>query len=150
MWIFNQASSAARTALIYITAGAMMVIWTGVWYVYLHNNPPETSTVYYWCGGLLMTGLTLMVIGFGFGRIGRAARHADMPAEVVPTVAVPPPANATATPVVAPASPVASAVAPDGRVLATPPQEASPLLGGKETLATNLKRGIEPSDSRLR
>ena len=57
MWRFNQVGSAARTALIYITAGAMMVIWTGIWYLYLHNNQPDTNAVYYLCGGLLMTGV---------------------------------------------------------------------------------------------
>jgi hypothetical protein len=110
MWLFNQASSAARTALIYITAGALTVIWTGVWYLYLHNNPPETNGVYYLCGGLLITGLTLIVIGFGLGRIGRAARHADMPTEIASPVAVIP-----ATPVATQAPVVASAIAPDGR-----------------------------------
>jgi hypothetical protein len=97
MWVFNQASTTARTALIYITAGAMLVIWTGVWYLYLHNNPPETNSIYYWCVGLLMTGLTLMVIGFGLGRIGRAARPAGGGAEVSRTPAIP--LNASPTPV---------------------------------------------------
>jgi hypothetical protein len=90
MWIFSQASAAARTALIYITAGALIIIWTGVWYVYLHNNPPEANNVYYWCGGMLASGLSLLLIGLGIGRIGRAARHADAPTQVVPPVAVNP------------------------------------------------------------
>ena|SRR5581483_2230869 len=146
MWIFNQASSAARTALIYITAGALIVIWTGVWYLYLHNNPPDTSSVYYWCGGLLLTGLTLMVIGFGLGRIGRAARHADMPAEVSPTMAVAAPANATPAPTVAPAIPIAPAVVAYGRVVASVPQEVSPLPAG----AVNHKEVTQPVERRLR
>jgi hypothetical protein len=95
MWFFNQTSTAARTALIYITAGALTVIWTGVWYVYLHNNPPETSNPYYWCGGLLLTGLTLMVIGFGLGRIGRSARHAETPATIASPLEVTPLPNAS-------------------------------------------------------
>jgi hypothetical protein len=102
MWIFSQASAAARTALMYITAGALIVIWTAVWYVYLHNNPPETNTVYYWCGGMLASGLSLLLIGFGIGRIGRAAKHADAPTQVVPPVVANPqtgsvvlPSNAT-------------------------------------------------------
>jgi hypothetical protein len=86
MWLLSQASAAARTALIYITAGALIVIWTGVWYVYLHNNPPEANNVYYWIGGMLASGLTLLLIGFGIGKIGRAARHADAPTQVVPPV----------------------------------------------------------------
>jgi hypothetical protein len=116
MW-FSQASAAARTALVYITAGAMIVIWTGVWCVYLRNNPPEVNTVYYWCGGLLVSGLTLMVIGFGLGRIGRSARHADV---VAPTMAVTPPPNAAPAVVVPSANPVMPAVAPKVRAPANP------------------------------
>jgi hypothetical protein len=86
MWLFTPASAAARAALIYITVGALIVIWTGVWYVYLHNNPPDTTTAYYWCGGLLVTGMSLLAIGLGLGRIGRAAKHADHPAQIVPPV----------------------------------------------------------------
>jgi hypothetical protein len=89
MWLFNQVSSAARTAVIYVTVGALAVIWTGVWFLYLHNNPPENNSVYYWCGGLLASGLTLMGIGFGLGQIGRSARHADLPVqEVTPSTTV--------------------------------------------------------------
>jgi hypothetical protein len=149
MWLYNQASSAARTALTYITAGAMMVIWTLVWYLYLHNNPPDTNSVYYWCGGLLMTGLALMVIGFGLGRIGRAARHAEMPAEVVSPLAIIPPESATPTPVVALASPIAPAVPLDGRILATSLQAVRPLPAGDGLLSTNHKRVAQPVDQRL-
>jgi hypothetical protein len=84
MWLFNQASTAARTSLVYITVGAMTVIWTGIWYVYLYNNPPETHTAYYWCSGFLVSGLTLVLIGLGLGRIGRSARGADLPPVGVP------------------------------------------------------------------
>jgi hypothetical protein len=84
MWLFNQASTAARTSLVYITVGAMTVIWTGVWYVYLYNNPPETHSVYYWCTGFLVSGLTLVLIGLGLGRIGRSAPGTDLRPVVVP------------------------------------------------------------------
>jgi hypothetical protein len=97
--------------LVYITLGALSVIWTGVWYVYLYNNPPDTSSVYYWCGGFLVTGLTLLLIGIMVGQIGRSARHADVVSqEVTPTIMTPlPPA----------AAPVATALAPmsDGVVV---------------------------------
>src|SRR5207248_3825186 len=83
-WLFNQSSTAARTSLVYITVGAMTVIWTGVWYVFLYNNPPETQSVYYWCTGFLVSGLALVLIGLALGRIGCSARGAD-----VPTVGVP-------------------------------------------------------------
>ncbi len=104
MWLFGQASSAARAALIYITVGALMVIWTAVWFVYLRNHPPENSAVYYFCGGLLATGAVLMAIGFGVGRIGRTARHADMPAEIAPPAAVAPTTAVTTAPLLTPSS----------------------------------------------
>jgi hypothetical protein len=128
MWLFNQPSSAARTALVYITVGTLMVIWTGVWFLYLRNDPPVANGVYYVCGGLLVTGLALIGIGFGLGQIGRSARHADLPPQevaqavvnmqpaavaagpalaatpAVPAVPVAPPPNST-TAVVAPVGP---------------------------------------------
>jgi hypothetical protein len=84
MWLFHQASTAARTALIYITTGALIVIWTVVWYVYLFNHSPETSASYYWCTGFLVTGLTLIVIGLALGSIGRSARRAELPPDGTP------------------------------------------------------------------
>jgi hypothetical protein len=104
MWLLNQASSAARVSLTYITIGAMSVIWTGVWYFYLYNNPPETHGVFYWCGGLLVTGLILMLIGFGLGHIGRSAQRADLPPQqVAPAVISTQPTPASPVAVVAPA-----------------------------------------------
>ena len=41
MALLSKPSSAARTAVLYITVGALMVVWTGVWYAYLRNYPPE-------------------------------------------------------------------------------------------------------------
>jgi hypothetical protein len=93
MWLFKQSSSAARSALIYITVGAVVVIWTIIWYVYLHNNPPETNTAFYWATGFLMTGLTMILIGFGLGRIGRAAQGADLPHQAVPLAVMNPQQN---------------------------------------------------------
>jgi hypothetical protein len=127
MWLFNRSSSAARVALIYITVGAMIVIWTGVWCVFLHNNPPDTTSVYYLVGGLLVTGLTFLGIGFGLGSIGRAARHADMPAEVAAPALVVPAANppGPVAPVV-PSAPIASVATPDRQVVAATSQGSWP------------------------
>jgi len=103
MWLLDQASSAARISLTYITIGAMTVIWTGVWYVYLYNNPPESHGVFYWCGGFLVTGLILILIGFGLGHIGRSAQCADLPPQqVAPVVINTQPAAASPVAVVAP------------------------------------------------
>jgi hypothetical protein len=130
MWLFNQGSTAARTALIYITAGALVVIWTVVWYIYLHNNPPETNSVYYWCTGFLMTGLAFVLIGFGLGRIGRAARHADVPPEGVTLAVMNPQPNAAApAPVPVAANPTTAVVAPGGPALV-------PLVNGSAPMPT--------------
>src|SRR5581483_8418679 len=96
MWLFKQSSSAARAALIYITAGAVVVIWTIVWCVYLLNNPPETNTAFYLSTGFLITGLTMVLIGFGLGRIGRAAQGADLAPQAVPLGVMNPQQNAAA------------------------------------------------------
>lgn len=80
---------------------ALLVVWTVVWYVYLRNFPPSTQGPYYWCAGFLATGVTLLVIGLALGRIGRAARHAELPppeaaqqvaAETMAAAQAPPPA----------------------------------------------------------
>ncbi len=100
MWLFKQSSSAARAALIYITAGASVVIWTIVWYVFLHNNPPETNTAFYWATGFLMTGLTMILIGFGLCWIARKAQSAELPSQTIP-VAVMNPEQTGAVPALA-------------------------------------------------
>jgi hypothetical protein len=81
-------SKAARTALVYITVGTLLMIWTCVWYVYLQNNTPTTNTPYYFCGGLFLSGLALIGIGLGVGRIGSEARRAEIPPEAVITAPV--------------------------------------------------------------
>jgi hypothetical protein len=117
MWFFNQPSSAARMALIYITVGALAVIWSGVWYVYLYNHPPERSSVYYWCGGFMVTGVTLILIGLGLGRIGRAAQRADLPPQSVPH-----PADLEGpTQVMVPGQPVSTVNTPAGPGVVTGP-----------------------------
>src|SRR5438132_7291401 len=82
MPILSKPSQAARVAVIYITIGALLTVWTVVWYLYLRNHNPEeptTSGTYYVCYGLFFSGLVVMAIGFAIGRIGRAARHAELP-----------------------------------------------------------------------
>jgi hypothetical protein len=119
MWLINQASSAARISLTYITLGAMTVIWSGVWYCYLANNPPEAHGAFYWCGGFLVSGVILILIGFGLGHIGRSAQRAD----VLPVQVGPPALNTQPTTV----SPVAVAAPLDGTgVVAAPTVLASP------------------------
>ena len=106
MWLFT--FTAARTALTYITVGVLTVIWSGVWYIHLYNNPPATQTAYYWCSGFLLTGLTLAVIGFGLSMINRSAKPANLPGAAVPLAGALPPPNV---------------VVPNGQVVVAPPQK---------------------------
>jgi hypothetical protein len=112
MWFFNQPSAAARTALAYITVGALAVIWSGVWYLYLRNYPPERVGAFYWCGGFMVTGITLVGIGLALGRIGRSAQRADLPPQQVPDAS-----DADTAAVVT--VPNATPAAPNGAVVVT-------------------------------
>lgn len=97
-------SPAARTALVYVTAGALIIVWTLVWWLWMRNHPPEGAGPYYLLGGLLATGVVVLVIGLGVGRLGSAARDADNPAVIVSppgttnTVIAPPNSAAATTP----------------------------------------------------
>jgi len=118
-------SPGARAALLYITIGALLIVWTAVWYTYLKNYPPQSDMPFYFCYGLLASGAILLVIGLTVGRIGHSAREADQlvkapvitPAPVVGAVPAAPPANNGAVP----DAPVAT-VAPAVAVPATGPQ----------------------------
>src|SRR5947209_18751229 len=57
MALLTKPSSAARTALVYITAGALIDVWTGIWLWWLSDHPASEST-YFWAYGFLLTGLT--------------------------------------------------------------------------------------------
>jgi hypothetical protein len=76
MPILTRPSSAPGMSLSYITIGALLAIWSSVWYLMGH---PETQWARVFCTGLFLTGLVLLAIGFGVGYIGRAARHAELP-----------------------------------------------------------------------
>jgi hypothetical protein len=69
-------SSAPGTSLAYITVGSILAIWSAVWYIAFR---PETRWGFAICLGLFLTGVAFLVIGFGVGRIGREARHAELP-----------------------------------------------------------------------
>jgi hypothetical protein len=89
MALLTRESSAAWTALAYITIGALVIVWTAVFFAYEWNtHGTQAHSVYYWCAGFLATGLVLLGIGFSLGHIGRAARRAELPPqEVTKTVA---------------------------------------------------------------
>ncbi|CAN5295844.1 hypothetical protein BH10PLA2_BH10PLA2_22070 [soil metagenome] len=106
MPILSTPSSAARTSLIYITTGALIDIWSGIWFAYLRRNSPVSDITWFLCYGLILTGLTLVVLGLAIGRIGRSARHAELPPqEVTNAVAEVDQTAAARAPIVAPINP---------------------------------------------
>lgn len=86
MWLFKQTSPAARVSLTYITAGALTIVWSVIWFSYLANHLPETSGPYYWASGSLASGITLLVIGLSLGWIGHSSRPAEAPAATATVV----------------------------------------------------------------
>jgi len=117
---------------LYITIGALTDIWSGIWYVFLRQHPPENAELWYFCYGFLLTGLTLVIIGLGIGRIGRSARHAELPPEEVTGAVTSVDQNAAArAPIVAPINPAVPANAAgavpyaNGAVVAPNPSAAS-------------------------
>lgn len=113
-------SPAARTALIYVTVGALTMIWTAVWFAYMLNNQLTSATPYYWCAGLMATGLTILTLGLVFGRIGRSAQGAEVPP---PELQAPAPGVQINTPT----APAVSAPAVSGPVSAASAGPAVPI-----------------------
>lgn len=128
MALLTKPSKAAYASLMYITLGALTLVWSGIWYWFMRDaGTPSDSVRWYWCYGFLATGLVLLVIGLGIGQIGRAARQAELPppeaapaeAQVQATAAAHPPAA-----VINPAPLSATAPAPTAAV---PVQPATPV-----------------------
>src|SRR5262245_44264153 len=91
-----------RLAVLYVTIGALIGVWTGVWY-YAFSQPAAeggglTPNQWFWVTGFFLTGLTLIVIGLLIGPLGQYARKSEMPPpEATPSEAQIQ-ANAAATP----------------------------------------------------
>jgi len=77
--ILSKPSSSAPTSLFYITLGALMTVWSAIWYFYLNRSGSENQGLYYLCVGFLVTGLVLLTIGMLIGPLGRQARKAELP-----------------------------------------------------------------------
>jgi hypothetical protein len=84
----SKPSSLTHSTLLYVTVGALIVVWSGVWYFYLLHHAPTHASQWYGCYGLLLTGFVLVVIGLLVGPIGRSAREAELPPEEVTPTAV--------------------------------------------------------------
>lgn len=91
----SKPSGAAPASLLYITIGALMTVWSAIWYSYLHKSNSDNGASGYLCLGFLITGIVLLAIGFFLGPIARWSRHAEMPpSEVTPTGVQETPQNA--------------------------------------------------------
>jgi hypothetical protein len=126
MNVTTKASSAARTSLMYITVGALINVWTIIYWIYLNRHSDgHTDAAFYWVYGFFFSGVVLLVIGLALGRIGRAARHAELPPELPnENLAEAPPAAAT------PAAPVGVAYAPNQYYPATSQAPAAAQASG--------------------
>lgn len=74
MAILQRSSAGTGTALFYITVGALMTIWSAVWYLALG---PQSRLAIALCAGLFLSGVAFLVIGFSLGRIAREAKRAE-------------------------------------------------------------------------
>ncbi|HJZ89504.1 MAG TPA: hypothetical protein VKE40_01440 [Gemmataceae bacterium] len=81
MPILSNPAFGPRTAIAYITVGALLDVWTGVWYFTFARDQQGnlSQQTWFWLWGLFLTGLTLIVIGLLLGSIGRSARKAELP-----------------------------------------------------------------------
>jgi len=97
--LWSNQTQSARMSILYITLGALIDVWTALYYFLIHdgNNPDHKSRLF-WIAGFFFSGLTLLVIGILVGQIGRAAGKAEVApattqplpsAPVVPTQSLP-------------------------------------------------------------
>jgi hypothetical protein len=140
MPILSRPSKAARAALIYITLGALLTVWTIIWYLYLRNISGDSASpsIFYFCYGLFFSGLVLMMIGFAVGRIGRAARHAELPPPEAEQAVENAEQNAAArAPIVAPVNPAMPTGYGNGAVPVVPGLSAVPAPRSEPTVPSS-------------
>lgn len=104
MWGDTKQATSATTALIYITLGALIGVWSGIYYFYLRTHS-GTDIAYLYVAGFFLTGLVLFMIGLAVGRIGHAARQAEVAPVPTSQVITPNVVAGAQAPVVATGSP---------------------------------------------
>jgi len=121
-WAQPKQATSATMAIVYITVGALMDVWTVIYYIYLNRHGADDTT-YLWVEGFFASGIVLMGIGFALGAIGRSAKQAEVsapPPQIntgVPGMMAGVPAQQATQPIVvavpaAPAAPAPAAPAP--------------------------------------
>lgn len=73
-----------KVALIYVTVGAMIDVWTAVYYFAygrsrMSDGTGDDNTTWFWVVGFFLTGLVLIILGLVLGPLGRAARESELP-----------------------------------------------------------------------
>ncbi|MCE9562221.1 MAG: hypothetical protein K8U57_09225 [Planctomycetes bacterium] len=126
MAILSEPSFGPRTALAYVTGGALIDVWTLVWY--FTRESQLTPTGQFWVIGLALTGLTLVTLGLLLGPLGRHARQAELPpAEAIQAEAnIQQTAAAHPNPMVATGVGAAAPVQQGGMVIPNAPIPAAP------------------------
>lgn len=82
--LWSNQTQSARMAILYITAGALIDVWTATYYFLVlrpdaQANPDSVSnSSYFWLVGFFLTGLALLIIGILVGRIGQSAGRAEV------------------------------------------------------------------------
>jgi hypothetical protein len=123
MPMLSQPAFGPRTALAYVTFGTLTCVWTVVWYYTREYKLSQGQ--WFWVSGLFLTGTTFVVLGLVLGRLGRAARQAELP----PPEAIQAEAGIQQT---AAAHPPAVAVQPMGQ----PGTPGMPGMAGAPTMPT--------------
>src|SRR3954463_1645521 len=113
-----------RLAVAYVTIGALIDVWTGVWYYSYVQGGGLSNNAWFWVTGFFLTGLTLMVLGLLIGPLGQHARKSELPPDEAkrPEAQIQGTAAATPNPVVQgqPGTPVPAAQGQPGTQV-TPP-----------------------------
>lgn len=136
MSILSKPSSAVHVSILFITAGALIDVWSGIWCWYLTMHSPTNDISWFLCWGLILTGLVLVGIGFTLGQIGRAARTAELPpVEVTAAVAQAEKTAAAVAPVLAAAPSPAPVVDAPAAVQLPPDVGNNPGVGSRPLVA---------------
>ncbi len=109
MPILSHPAFGPKTALGYVTGGALLCVWTLVWYFTRGQDRALDHTDWFWLSGLFLTGITFVFLGLILGPLGRAARQAELPPHgaLSAEAAIQQTAAANVHPAVAPIAPVA-------------------------------------------
>lgn len=104
MAILSHPAFGPRTALMYVTGGLLLDVWTAVYFfAFVRPAGPVSNMTWFWLFGLFLTGAVFIALGLLLGPLGRAARQAELPpaeaiqaeAAIQQTAAANPPAVVT-------------------------------------------------------